>query len=107
MQLKDSLYRPMQSVLTIAGNSDNSEEDLVLWCVLIVDAERRVGDDNSRVFLYMDAADGHHRLFVLFTLLKDNKIKTSFNICGITTLFLTNKTPASQSRSQTISVKLF
>lgn len=64
------------SVLTVGRLPDDGEEDLVLWCVLVVDAERRVGDDDSRVFLHMDAADRHHRLSVLFTLLGEENRTT-------------------------------
>lgn len=59
------------SVLTIGRLPDDGEEDLVLRCVLVVDAERRVSDDDSRVFLHVDAVDRHHRLSVLFTLLRE------------------------------------
>ncbi len=61
------------SVLTIGRLPDDGEEDLVLWRVLVEHAEGRVGDDDSRVFLHVDAADRHHRLSVLFTLLREEK----------------------------------
>lgn len=57
-------------VLTVGGLPDDREDDLVLWSVVAEDSERRVGDDDSGVFLHVDAADGHHRLPVLFTLEK-------------------------------------
>lgn len=63
----------MSSVLTVGRLPDDGEEDLVLRCVLVVDAERRVGDDDSRVFLHVDAADRHHGLSVLFTLLTEEQ----------------------------------
>ena len=45
------------SALTIGGLPDDGEEDLVLRRVQVEDAERRVGDDDSGVFLHVDAAD--------------------------------------------------
>lgn len=61
------------SALTVGRLPDDGEEDLVLRCVLVVDVERRVGDDDSGVFLHMDAADRHHGLPLLFTLLREEK----------------------------------
>lgn len=68
-------------MLTVGGDPDDGEEDLVLWRVLVVDAERRVGDDDSRVFLHVDAADRHHGLPVLFALLREQTHTLSvFNV---------------------------
>lgn len=79
----------LSSVLTVGRLPDDGEEDLVLWCVLVEDAEGRVGDDDSRVFLHVDAADRHHRLSFLFTLLRKEKQTASEvdwinNICDMT-----------------------
>lgn len=52
------------SVLTVGGDPDDGKDDLIFRCVLVVDAERRVGDDDSRVFLHMDAANGNPELCV-------------------------------------------
>lgn len=44
-------------MLTVGRVPDDGEEDLVLWCVLVEDTERRVGDDDTGVLLHVDAAD--------------------------------------------------
>lgn len=61
------------SGLTVRRLPDDGEEDLILWCVLVQDTERRVGDDDSGVFLHVDAADRHHGLSVFFTPLREEK----------------------------------
>lgn len=58
---------------TVGGDPDDGEEDLVLRCVLVEDADGRVGDDDSGVFLYVDAADGHHGPLVLHALLDTHR----------------------------------
>lgn len=72
--------------LTIGGRSNDFEQDLVIWRVLIVNAQRRVGDDDSRVFLHVDAADRHHGLSVLSALLQD-EIRAQRKIPAITRMF--------------------
>ena len=62
-------------MLTVGRVPDDGEEDLVLWCVLVEDTEGRVGDDDTRVLLHMDAADRHHRPAVLFALLQEQNRK--------------------------------
>lgn len=67
---------------TIGGDPDDGEEDLVLRCVLVEDADGRVGDDHSGVFLHVDAADRHHRPLVLHTLLDTHsKMKRVMAAC--------------------------
>lgn len=47
----------LADVLTVGGLPDDCEDDLILWSVVIEDSEGRVGDDDSGVFLHVDAAD--------------------------------------------------
>lgn len=67
---------------TVGGDPDDGEEDLVLGCVLVEDADGRVGDDDSGVFLHVDAADGHHGPLVLHALLDtQRKMKRVIAAC--------------------------
>lgn len=63
----------MCAVLTVGRLPGDGEDDLVVRCVLVEDAERRVGDDDSGVFLHVDAANRYHRLSNLFALLREEK----------------------------------
>jgi len=56
------------SALTVGRPPDDGEQDLALRRVAVGDAERRVGDDDARVLLHVDAADRHHGLPVLLAL---------------------------------------
>lgn len=64
----------MFAALTVRRHPDDGEEDLVLWRVLVQDAERRVSDDDPGVLLHVNTANWHHRLYIQDALQKGGKI---------------------------------
>lgn len=63
------------SALTVGWDPDDGEDEFVFRRVAVVNAERRVGDDDAGVFLNMNAADGNRQLRDDFTLQEEIREK--------------------------------